>query len=111
MKNDQNEEERNAFKQELKKRTPELWAKLIERRIKETQLCAWMASIIGWHYGQGGALYGPLGDLASQVIGENKLTVDDQKAGFSKLGLPWFPAKTDKSIRIADKYGPSYKYR
>ena len=111
MKNDKNEKKRNIFKEKLKMRTPDNWAKLIKRRIKGTQLCAWMASIIGWHYGQGGALEGPLGDLAAKVRGENTLTVDDQKAGFSKLGLPWFPAKTDNALRNADKYGTRDKYR
>jgi hypothetical protein len=110
MKNDKNEEKRNTFKQKLKKRTPDNWAKLIKRRIEGTQLCAWMASIIGWHYGQGGALEGPLGDIASQVRGENKLTVEDQKAGFTKLGLPWFPAQTDNARRNDEKYRTRHKY-
>lgn len=100
-----NEEKKAIFRKQIQDKEPEVWFILIKQMVRGHALRVWIASIIAWHYGRGGAFNSVLGDLANELDGENKLTAKDQQTAFKALNLQWFPSKAD------DAKPHSYKMR
>lgn len=104
-----NSSTKTTYAKFLEAKNPNQWAVLINERIKDIQLKAWVASVAMWNYPKGLAWESDLSALSEPYrANQNENKSAELSRAFFSVGLPYFPGKNDNAIASEKKKNLSH---